>query len=145
MKPVGLQFRILKPGPASWVCVQLPPSWVLLPVGACAYPPISALQTPVMWVLELAHTELIRERASNRNTTAQGPHTLMQGPHGREGILSSSRSQGEAILIGCTVGFENLHGCLCQICSYDSGPELCPVLFSSIEIFILFFSIFLMS
>lgn len=46
----------------------------------------------------------LRERASNRKTTVQDPpHTDAGTPwerpsHGREGILSSSRSQGEAIL-----------------------------------------------
>lgn len=33
-------------------------SWVLLPVGMCAYSPTSALLIPVVWMHRLAHTEL---------------------------------------------------------------------------------------
>lgn len=73
-------------------------NWMLL-LGVCAYPPTSALQIPVMRMLELAHTELSSERVLLSAICYTGSSPVWCRDHPRRGTASpsGSRPQGEAV------------------------------------------------
>lgn len=73
---VALQFRILKPGPVSWVCAPVASKLGAVTSGS-QHPPASARQVPVMWMHKLAQQTGALTRSwldQSDNCAAPSPH-----------------------------------------------------------------------
>ena len=126
-------------------------NWMLL-LGACAYPPTSALQVPAMWMLELRWVDKHTQRSVQRESFYQQCDrilpSLMQGPsQGRDGILIRFQISGRGVpaeplgvMIAVSIFLMPLSG---SVTSMTLTMNYVQFFSSSTEI-IMFFFIFLM-